>query len=353
MTSRPTRAAIVGCGVIAHQHLLALSRLPSVAIVGVCDRSAAAATFCKERYGAGAAYTSLDSLLSEAAPEVVHVLTPPSSHGAVIEACLAAGCHVICEKPLAETHAEVTRLLAAADAAGRVLVESQNYRFNDDVVALQALVDSGRLGTVRHVDVTVTLDLSAGPLGDPNLVDARSSLRGGAVHDMLPHLAYLYLTFADWQLPTSVSGVLTSVTGNPRVGTDALDALLWSGDVRGRLAVRPDTSPDAFRITVEGTRGRAETDLFQPYMRVQGGRNVGKRAPIEQVSSGLRLAVAGFANLRNKVLQHTPYHGLHRMIGDLYGALSRGEPPGVSAAEVSASAELVDRLIALRTGPTP
>ena len=128
---------------------------------------------------------------------------------------------------------------------------------------------------------------------------------------------------------------------------DTLEALVGAGPVRGRLFIRPDVKPDAFKITVAGSRGTAETDLFQPFLRLQGGANVGKRAPLEQVSSGAALIGAGLVNLKNKVMQYTPYHGLHRMIVVFYADLASGAAQPITPAQVSASAALVDRLIDL------
>lgn len=345
-TNDMMQVGIVGCGGISHQHLVALAKVPGVTVVGVVDRSAAAARFCQQRFQASHAFTDLSDLLA-LRPSVVHVLTPPPSHASIIAACLNAGAHVLCEKPLAESRHDVDGLLEKASAAGRVLIESQNYRFNDQVIRLQRLIEEGALGDVREVEISVNLDLTAGPMGDPNLSDARGGLRGGAVHDMLPHLAYLFLTFAAWRPVDRVQGRLVSTTGNARARTDTLEALVGAGPVRGRLFIRPDVKPDAFKITVAGSRGTAETDLFQPFLRLQGGANVGKRAPLEQVLSGAALIGAGLVNLKNKVMQYTPYHGLHRMIAVFYADLASGAAQPITPAQVSASAALVDRLIDL------
>lgn len=342
------RSAVIGCGVIAHQHLPFLSASPLVELVGVCDASPVTARFCRDRYGAEASYTGVDALLTEAAPEVVHILTPPHTHVALIEQCLAAGCHVICEKPMCEDANEAERLLALARHHGRVLIESQNYRFNDQLRALDALIDNGSVGTVRDVEIIFALDLATNPLGDPNLVDARSTLPGGAVHDLAPHAAYLVLHLLRWASVDRVDGHLLNASGNPRVVADQLYATVRVGEARGRIIVASDFQPASFSVSIRGTGGRAEIDFFQPYLRHVRGTDFGKKAPLEQLRSGFSLMRSGFANFRDKVLQHTPYHGLRRMLDETYTALSKGLPPPVTESQIVASHTLVDRLVKLR-----
>lgn len=348
---RALRAAVIGCGAISAEHLTYLGSAPDVELVGVCDASAVSARFAQERYGATAAYTDATTMLAEATPEVVHVLTPPHTHVALAELCLAAGTHVVCEKPMTATAADTSALLDRAAAAGRILVESRNLLWNDPVMAIDRLVADGRLGEIREVDVLMSLDLTGGRFGDVNLSGPGVVLPGGAVHDFLPHLAYLFLHFAGTGDATPalgrVAGVLANASGNPRVGYDRLDALVEGGGCRGRLRVASDVKPDVFRLAVRGTKGSVETDLYNPFLRIEGGANVGKRSPIEQVLSGTRLAVAGFTNFRDKVLQHGTYHGMPRMLDAVYTAIATGAPSPITPAQLRATAELVDRLVAL------
>ena len=350
MTSNPTRlrAAVIGCGAIAHEHLGYLSSSPCAELVAVCDASRATAVFMSERFGAGAWFLDAVSMLKEVSPDIVHVLTPPQTHSALVRMSLEAGAHVICEKPMTGSAAETEALLADARKRGKFLIESRNLLFNDVVIAIDRLIADGRLGEVREVDVLLSLDLAAGPFGDLNLSGPGVQLAAGAVHDFLPHLAYLFLHFAG--TPASVeqvTGFLENRSGNARVGYDHLDALIGAGAVRGRLRIASDISPPAFRLLVRGTERSVETDFYNPFLRIEGGTNVGKRAPLEQIRSGLKLARAGVRNFFDKVRQHGTYHGMPRMLDSIYGALQAGEKPPISDADILATARLVDRLVAL------
>lgn len=342
------RAAVIGCGAIAHEHLHYLSSSPRVELAAVCDSSKATASFMRERFRAGCCFTDPASMLEEERPDVVHVLTPPHTHAALVTMCLDADAHVICEKPMTASAGETEGLLTEARRRGRALIESRNLLFNDLAIAMDRLATDGKLGSVREVDVLLSLDLTAGTFGDPNLSGPGVHLPGGAVHDFLPHLAYLFLHFAGRpETIDQVTGFLENRSGNLRVGYDHLDALIEAGDVRGRLRIASDIAPPAFRLAVRGTERSVEGDFYNPFLRIEGGTNVGKRAPLEQIRSGLKLASAGVTNFFDKVRQHGTYHGMPRMLDVIYRALQNGEEPPISEADMVATARLVDRIVAL------
>lgn len=346
-TSR-LRSAVIGCGAIAHEHLPYLASSPRVELAAVCDSSPALASFMRDRFKAETCFTDAGEMLRQAKPQVVHVLTPPQTHASLIRMSLEAGAHVICEKPMTGSAAETEKLLAEARRVGSVLVESRNLLFNDVSIAIDRLRTAGELGAVREVDVLLSLDLTAGPFGDLNLSGPGVALPGGAVHDFLPHLAYLFLHFAgDPAQVDEVTGFLENRSGNARVGYDHLDVLIEAGAARGRLRIASDVAPPAFRLIIRGTERSAETDFYNPFLRIEGGANVGKRAPLEQIGSGVKLARAGVRNFFDKVRQHGTYHGMPRMLDAIYAALQRGDAPPISEADMLATARLVDRIVSL------
>jgi predicted dehydrogenase len=287
-------------------------------------------------------------MLGEVRPDVVHVLTPPQTHDSIVRMSLEAGAHVICEKPMTGSAVETEALLQEARKRKRMLFESRNLLFNDVAIAIDRLIAGGRLGSVHEVDVLLTLDLTAGPFGDLNLSGPGVALPGGAAHDFLPHLAYLFLHFGGSPGDVDqVRGFLENRSGNPRVGYDHLDALIEAGEVRGRLRIASDLAPPAFRLVVRGTERSVETDFYNPFLRIEGGTNVGKRAPLEQIGSGVKLARAGVRNFVDKVRQHGTYHGMPRMLEAIYRSLQTGEATPIIEADMVATARLVDRLVAL------
>jgi predicted dehydrogenase len=337
------RAVVVGCGAIAEEHLPFLATSDLVELAAVCDLSPSLAGLARDRYNAGVASTDVEATLADVRPDVVHVLSPPRTHPHLVRRALEFGAHVICEKPLAPTGHETCSLLHLARQAGLHVVETRNVLYNDVVRALDAAMAAGRVGELREVDVSLALDL-AGADVPPGGLD----LPGGIAHDYLPHLAYLLLHVAGaHRAPDDVTGTIDNLSGIPELGFDHVDVLMRLGDVRARLRVSPDVQPGGMRVTVRGTRGSLEADVYQPYLRHEGPPWVGKLSPVDLVVQGAALIRAGGANLRDRLLQHGTYHGMPRMLDALYRALHDGRPLDISEQDMLASAQLIDRIVAL------
>lgn len=107
--------AIIGTGFIGTVHLWALRRL-GVRVTGVLGSSADRGAERAAALGVPRAYTSLDELLADPAVDVVHVTSPNNAHYGQVKAILAAGKHVVCEKPLAMTSVQSAEMVELARA---------------------------------------------------------------------------------------------------------------------------------------------------------------------------------------------------------------------------------------------
>src|SRR5206468_12983413 len=105
------RVALVGCGKIADDHVLAIQRIADCEIVAICDKEPLMAEQLAQRFGIKQCFSDVGELLRTVAPDVVHVTTPPQSHFALAKQCLNSGCHVYVEKPFALTADETDELL--------------------------------------------------------------------------------------------------------------------------------------------------------------------------------------------------------------------------------------------------
>lgn len=142
--------AVVGAGLWGSQHARVLKTLPEARFVAVCDTDGARAEAMRTQYGAERAYTDLAEMLANPAITAVTVATPDFAHSAIILAALAAGKHVMSEKPLATDLAETERVVAAAAASDRILMLDFHNRVNPAVAALQETIANGDLGRVIH-----------------------------------------------------------------------------------------------------------------------------------------------------------------------------------------------------------
>jgi predicted dehydrogenase len=101
-------------------------------------------------------YESLDAVLADDSIDAVVLSTPHSQHAPQTIAAAGAGKHVFCEKPFTLTKADAEAAVAAAQSAGVTLAVGYNRRFHPEMTALRERIDSGRLGTILHVEATMT-----------------------------------------------------------------------------------------------------------------------------------------------------------------------------------------------------
>ncbi|MCY2987491.1 MAG: Gfo/Idh/MocA family oxidoreductase [Planctomycetota bacterium] len=148
----PLRFAIVGCGRIAARHAEHIRTVGTLA--AVCDIDPQRAADLGTQHGA-TPYTDLASLLSREAGhlDVISICTPNGLHAEHAIRSLQAGCHVLCEKPMAIHAADAARMIHAAERANRRLFVVKQNRLNPPVVAVKQALDEGRLGRLFSVQL--------------------------------------------------------------------------------------------------------------------------------------------------------------------------------------------------------
>jgi predicted dehydrogenase len=183
MSNTTLRVGLIGCGGIAPVHLSSYRQDGRVSVVAVADvdeqRAAALAA-----QSSAAPYTDYQQMLAEQRLDAVSVLTPPAFHREIAETALAAGVHVLAEKPLATTAADAQAMAEAAQRAGRLLLVAQCHRFHEPVRRARALIDGGDLGAIATYRNRFSYSR-----GTP---DERSRGRGGILLDNGAHSSYLF-----------------------------------------------------------------------------------------------------------------------------------------------------------------
>ena len=151
MSTSKFRVGMVGAGGIARGvHIPAWLSQADVEIVGVTDLMPAASEQAAKLAGERTvACATIEELLA-LKPDAIDVCTPNKAHPPVVIRALEAGCHVLCEKPLATSTAEIRAMGEAADKAGRVLCAVQNHRFRGETRAIRQWAETGQLGEVYH-----------------------------------------------------------------------------------------------------------------------------------------------------------------------------------------------------------
>lgn len=176
MSDNPSyAAAVIGVGQMGRNHARIYANLDfpeCFRLVAVCDVVGAQAREVSRKHG-GKPYSSAEEMLERERPDLVSVAVPTVFHRQVAELALAAGAHVVVEKPLASTREDAIAVCDAARKAGRRVFVGHVERFNPAVRTLKRLLDREELGTLYRLDlqrlgpsperirdVGVTLDLA-------------------------------------------------------------------------------------------------------------------------------------------------------------------------------------------------
>jgi predicted dehydrogenase len=349
--SARVRVALVGCGRIARVHRSYLAELPEVELVGLYDVDDAARTTFAAEVNLPA-YGTISELVSQAKPQVVHVLTPPATHAPLALELLNAGVNVLVEKPLALTTREADSVLEAARRAGRWVSVDHN-RWFDPVVqqAAQALA-AGRLGKLVGVEV-----FQGAEAGEAEKLAAGSThwttqLPGGILHNLAPHPLYLMRRFAGRMNDLHV--VACSTDG----GQLEEVRIVGLGEVAPALVtISLYTQPFMNRVALLGSEASMEVNLNNMTLIERRPRRLPKLVGKAWPNLNEAWQLLG-ATVRNGIAfiagQQRFYPGIGAHLKALYTSVARGGPPPVDAEEGRDVVVWYDEILAqsaTRAGP--
>jgi predicted dehydrogenase len=149
-----TTIGIIGASFARAAYLPALRHVPDVEVVAIASARLSSARAAADAFGVAHAYDDWRAMLEAHRFDLVCIATPTVQHAPQTLAALAAGAHVLCEKPTAMDAGEAAQMLAAAEAAGRIHMIDHELRFNPNRARVAALIADGTIGEVRHVIIT-------------------------------------------------------------------------------------------------------------------------------------------------------------------------------------------------------
>jgi predicted dehydrogenase len=196
--SREVGVAFIGAGIVAEMHGRGLAATPGARLVGACDPATANTKRICARFG-GRPYKRLDDILGDKKVEAVHILTPTHFHVPIAIKAMQAGKHVLIEKPVAITVADIWRLQSVAKKYRRVCMPAHNYIYVPSLQRARRLVAEKKLGQVAALWILYNIF-------HPEKIAAQY---GGVLHEVCTHHAYslLYLLGR----PINVSATLSNV----------------------------------------------------------------------------------------------------------------------------------------------
>ena len=273
--------AVIGAGMAGRAHAAAYrtaptlyaSTLPPLRYVSIADVSPELGELAARRFGYERNDTSWQALAEDPSIDVVSVVVANRLHREMVEGLLAAGKHVLCEKPLSDTLDDARAMVEAADAASTVARIGFTYRRAPGVAALRDLVQNGTLGNILHLDARYWCDYAADPQG-PMAWRYKGAPGSGALADIGSHTAYL----AEF-----LAGDITEVSGGRFI--TAITAA--SGGPGGRRRARQGRGQRHLRAGGERRLRRVQR-LVRPRRRRHPGVPGGRRSSERTGAGGVR-----------------------------------------------------------------
>lgn len=220
---------IVGCGGIAGKFAADLAHTKHGELVAVGSRSKAKSEKFAHTYGAARAYGDYEQLVADSEVDVVYVATPHPYHMENTLAAIAAGKHVLCEKPIALNAGQTEQMIAAADKKGVFLMEAMWTRFFPAIAQIRKWIASGKIGEVLAVEADFGVHFKF----DPDHRIFNPNLGGGALLD----LGIYPISFASMVYGTQPKRIVSTVhMANTGVDDQAVIAFEYANGATAALS---------------------------------------------------------------------------------------------------------------------
>ncbi|MHA1571669.1 MAG: Gfo/Idh/MocA family protein, partial [Alphaproteobacteria bacterium] len=164
MADKILHGALIGCGFFAQNHLHAWGDVNGARLVAVCDQDRAKAEAAAKNFGIPAVYDDAATMFSEHNLDFVDIATTMATHRPLVELAARHQVPTICQKPFAPTLDDCVAMVDACKAAGIPLMVHENFRFQTPLLAVQDVVNSGRLGPLffGRISFRTAYDVYAG-----------------------------------------------------------------------------------------------------------------------------------------------------------------------------------------------
>jgi len=301
MEARPLRIGILGAATIAPMALVRPARaVPEVEVAAVAARDPLRAAAFAKRHRIARVHPSYDALLADRELDAVYIPLPNGLHCEWTLRALAAGKHVLCEKPLASNADEALRMAEASERAGRVLIEAFHWRHHPLAARMREILRAGEIGEIRHVEASTCI-----PMLLPGNIRFRYELAGGALMDIGAYALNMVRWLAEAE-PEVVSA--HARLASPKVDRWLRAELRFADGRTGRITCSlASASLLHLNNRVEGSRGRLS--VFNPL-----APHFYHRLTVEAEGERRRERVPGDATYTHQ-LRH-------------FAARVRGAPPG-------------------------
>jgi predicted dehydrogenase len=305
----PVRIGILGASRFAPMILIKPARgNAEVVVAAVADRDVSQARAFAAKHGVGRVHESYEALIADPDLDAVYIVLPNGLHGRWTRAALAAGKHVLCEKPFTANAAEAREIAELAATSDRVVMEGFHYRYHPSASRIEEIIASGELGNLERVEGAWCFWM---PKSSHNRYNY--SLAGGSLMDLGCYAVSMVRTLGG-STPEVVSA--QAKLRGPEVDRAMTAELRFAGGHTGRVHCSMwSTDLPHFTAKVVGDRGELRLNPLIPFQRFSVRSANGKRVENFTVRSTYAYQLDAFAAavLRGEPVKTGPQDAVENM----------------------------------------
>ncbi len=347
------KIAIIGCGMISDTHVKEIKKISGVDLVSVCDQEKMMAQQLAERHKIPYSYTSMEEMIAERKPDVVHVLTPPTSQLKVCRSVLEAGCHVLVEKPFTVNLDEARQVIESAVKNDRKLTVNHFHNFSPPALKIKELLSEGVLGDIVHLESFYSYNMESAAVsflgGEPN--SWLHSLPGGVLQNNISHLIYkLVELMPGGDINAQAMGYRYRNDTSPGSGntfSNELRVMMTNGQISAYATFSSNIAPFRQFLIVYGKKQTLVAD-YETRSVVLWPKNewpgpFGKLLNPMMLSG--RYCSEGIKNIiKFAKFDFHFYAGMHTLLNRFYRSIQNGTPPPIPYNEILRIAMVMDSI---------
>src|SRR5215471_2643440 len=349
------KVALIGCGKIADVHASQIKKIEGCEIVGACDNEPLMARQLCERFPVRQAFTSLDALLDQSRPDVVHVTTPPASHFEIAKRCLERGCHVYVEKPFTVNVQQAEMLITLANQRSLKLTVGHDDQFTPVARKMRSLVQSGYLGGPPvHMESYYCYNLTDDRYARALLGDRGHWVRrlpGKLLHNVISHgiarIAEFLSTDSPHVIAHGFASQLLKGIGEDEIVDELRVIVSDRGKTTAYFTFSSQLRPSLHNFRIFGRKNGIVIDRDQEtLLKLRGARF---KSYAEIFIPPVNFALQYLKNLATnaKTFASRDLHmksGMEHLITRFYAAIREGQPVPIPYREIILTARIMDKV---------
>ena len=319
---------IVGCGMVAQEHLRALRRLPSTKVIALCDSNEKALAATSKEWNIKSRYTDLQKMLDDEKLDILSILTPPQSHRPQAIEAIKRNVNVLVEKPLTMSSEEAEQILNCLKQNNAKLTVDYVMLFSKVMQRAAHLAKTDQIGKVLGAEINY-LCTKDDPMSS-NEKHWCHKMPGGRLGEMLPHPIYVLQSILGSKL--QIEKVSAAKAGDYAwMRNDELKVLLRGRNGWGDIYASFNAPRPAITVDVYGTRKILKVDLVNHTLVELGARSLSRMdSGLDSLRQSSSLLASTMVNVTEFIRTARMENSLRRVYSSFVNSIETDTDPEIT-----------------------